>query len=283
MKQVTYKPLALRIVIFASSLLLLLFFLAAFCSFKTARFTDDFLKQLGITKESADSRINSSLLAGGLNYYGLKNAKDIALGNRRAVMLDALAYAKGYANSAAFAKKYNDMKEMYRPKEEVPKTPEQVKAETIEQVRKSVTELEASVKKADANTKEILEGVLKSSRQQLKQYEDPSNQQFAMYARNYPELVKTLKSSYASQLAQWEKKYPANQLLYVKVRLQEFMETTKDIDFTAELTTKNNGKKYFVNPAYERKSSHWKMAFRAGKEVVEPAREFVQKWIEEIK
>ena len=64
--------------------------------------------------------------------------------------------------------------------------------------------------------------------------------------------------------------------------LLEFMEATKDIDFGAELKTVN-GKKKFVNPEYERKDSRWKMAFRAGKEVVEPAREFVQKWIDEIK
>jgi hypothetical protein len=91
-----------------------------------------------------------------------------------------------------------------------------------------------------------------------------------------------VKENYSRQIAGWEKKYPTNQLLYVKMRLQEFMDVTKDIDFGAELFTKN-GKKYFVNPAYEGKGYYWKMAFRAGKEAVEPAREFVQKWIEEIK
>jgi hypothetical protein len=68
----------------------------------------------------------------------------------------------------------------------------------------------------------------------------------------------------------------------VKKRLQEFLNTTNGIDFSAELTEKN-GKKVFVNPDYERKDGRWKMAFRAGKEVVEPARNFVQKWIGEIK
>ncbi len=54
------------------------------------------------------------------------------------------------------------------------------------------------------------------------------------------------------------------------------MNETKVIDFNAGLTTKN-GEKIFVNPDYERKGNRWKMAFRAGKEVVEPSREFVQK------
>jgi len=71
-------------------------------------------------------------------------------------------------------------------------------------------------------------------------------------------------------------------LLFIKKRLEEFLNTTKDIDFAAELAEKN-GKKIFLNPDYERKDNRWKMAFRAGKEVVEPARDFVQKWTAEIK
>jgi hypothetical protein len=70
--------------------------------------------------------------------------------------------------------------------------------------------------------------------------------------------------------------------LFVKKRLEEFLNVTKDIDFSAELTERN-GKKIFVNQQYEFKDSRWKMAFRAGKEVVEPARDFVEKWINEIR
>jgi hypothetical protein len=64
--------------------------------------------------------------------------------------------------------------------------------------------------------------------------------------------------------------------------LQQFLDETKDIDFSAELVERN-GKKYFANKAYEQKSSRWKMAFRAGREVVEPARVFVKQWLTEIK
>jgi hypothetical protein len=63
---------------------------------------------------------------------------------------------------------------------------------------------------------------------------------------------------------------------------QKFLEETKDIDFAASLRDKG-GKKVFTNPNYESKDKQWKMAFRAGKEVIDPARIFVQKWLEEIK
>ncbi len=63
---------------------------------------------------------------------------------------------------------------------------------------------------------------------------------------------------------------------------EKFLDEMSNIDFDAALTEKN-GKQLFVNPDYERKSNRWKMAFRAGKEVIEPARIFVQQWADEIK
>ena len=76
-------------------------------------------------------------------------------------------------------------------------------------------------------------------------------------------------------------KYPADQLQYVKQRLHQFMDETEGIDFNAELVEKN-GRKYFVKREYENKSNRWKMAFRVGKEVVEPARTIVQQWITDL-
>jgi len=64
--------------------------------------------------------------------------------------------------------------------------------------------------------------------------------------------------------------------------MQQFLDETDDIDFNAVLETKN-GKKIFVNRAYESKGNRWKMGFRAGKEVVETARAFIQNWMTEIK
>ena len=101
-------------------------------------------------------------------------------------------------------------------------------------------------------------------------------------AKAFPDMVKASQASYAGQLKEWEEQYPANHMLFVKHRLQKFLEETKEIYFNAELTLKG-GKKVFVNPKYEGKNRRWKMAYRAGKEVVEPAREFVQLWITEIK
>jgi hypothetical protein len=252
-----------------------------FCSFKQKMMMDDFLKQLGITKANADERISGSILGGSINIYGIKNLKNIATGNRKAVTTSLLNYTKAYLNSPEFKKQYGAMKDKYKPTEAVAQTPAEFREEYISRVKKSVAEMEASVKKADANTKPIFEKVLLDGQKNLKEAEDPNNKMFVRYASNYDQLVKDNKRNYEYQLAQWEKNYPSNHLLYVEKRLTEFLDATKDVDFNAELVEKN-GKKYFANPVYERKSDRWKMAFRAGREVVEPAREFAQKWIEEI-
>lgn len=270
---------------FGPTLFLFSFFL--FCSFtleqKAKRITNDFLKELGITKQNADERITNSILGGYIDASGIKNAKDIALSNRNVVVTDLLNYIKKYASSDAFVKEYNDLRDRNKPKEQLLETPDEMRAKEIALRKKNVADIEANLKKiTDPTVKKFFETSLEQAKQALKDAEDPNNQYLAAYRTNYPQSVKTFKDSYERSIADWNENYPQNQLLFVKKRLQQFLDETRNIDFAAELTEKN-GKKVFVNPDYEQKSSRWKMAFRAGKEVVEHARDFVQKWIEEIR
>jgi len=251
-------------------------------SFTANRFAEDFLQQLGITKVSANEKITNSILGGYLDQYGLQKAKNIALGNRGAVTKDLLAYTKQYVNSAAFQKEYNLLRENNKPAPNSIQSPEEMRTGMIEQYKKSVAETEANLKKSDSSMKKIFEPILVSLRQELKNAEDPNNKMLANYKKNYPEMIKSMEASNQQRLADWEAKYPADKLVFIKERLKQFMEETSNIDFNAQLTERN-GKKYFTNPAYERKGNRWKLAFRAGKEVVEPARVFVQGWIAEIK
>lgn len=251
-------------------------------SFTVDKINEAFLKQLGISKTEADKKITSSLLGGYFDAYGVKNATNIAVGNRSTIAKDLLAYTKQYVNTDAFKKEYAAMKENYKPKENKLQTPEEMRQATIDTYKKSIAETEASLKKADASLKPIFENVLVQSKKQLKEAEDPNNKTIANYTKNYPQLLKSNQQSYTQSLQAWEARYPANHLLFVKQRLLRFLEETKDIDFAAELTIKN-GKKIFVNTTYEKnKGAYWKMAFRAGKEVVEPARAFVTEWLKEI-
>lgn len=252
-------------------------------SFRIQRnMTDDILKQLGISKPNADSKISSSLIGGSLDAYGVQNLKNIALSNRTGITKSLLLYTRQYVNSAAFIKDYNAMREQQKPVSLTIKSPEQMQQEMANAAKKSMADIELKLKTADDGTKAILEKTLESVRKQLKQVEDPNNKMMAGYRNGYPDMVRSNNELHQKSLETWEAKYPANHLLFIKQRLLEFMEETKDIDFNAALQEKQ-GVQYFTNPGYERKSERWKMAFRAGVTVVEPARAFVQEWILAIK
>lgn len=281
MNKKTLNSLVLRLRI--SIAVLIAVIISAFLfSFTVNKVGDEFLKQLGISKPNADSKITGSILGGYLDAYELKNVKNIATGNRSAIALDLLNYTKQHVNSTAFKKEYAALKESNKPAPATVQTPEQMKTELIASYKKAVQETEASLKKADATLKPIFEKMLVTSKEELKKAEDPNNKMIKNYERNYPAMAKQIEENNQRMLNEWEEKYPENPMPFVKQRLQQFLDETNDIDFTAELTTKR-GFKVFVNPVYERKSNRWKMAFRAGKEVVEPARKFVQDWLAEIK
>ena len=74
--------------------------------------------------------------------------------------------------------------------------------------------------------------------------------------------------------------------MLIKKRLEEILNITADVDYAAELKeTEWKGKKWkvFVNPAYEKKSKEWKLAFRAGKPVTDAVRAAAEKWLKEFK
>jgi len=280
------KQLSTRSLHFLARTGMLAFLLSAIgiciSSFTIKKAAEDFLEQLGISKTSADEKITNSLLGGYLDQYGLRNARNIATGNRTAVTRDLLLYTKQYTSSAAFQKAYSQLRESNKPKPTSIQSPEEMRNGLIEQYKKSITETDANMNKADPSMKNIFEPILVTLKQQLKDAQDPNNAMLNNYKKNYPEMLKSIEASNQQMLAEWGTKYPVNQSLFVKTRLQQFLDETSNIDFSAQLMEKN-GKKYFVNPVYEHKGNRWKLAFRAGREVIEPARAMVKTWLEEIK
>lgn len=250
-------------------------------SFTLHRVSNDFLKELGIAPNEAEEKITNSILGGYLDTYGVKNIKSITTGNRKKLVADLLVYTKQHVQSQAFVKQYKAMKESRKPQPAKIQTPDEMRRDMIEQYKKSIAETEASLKKADASMKPVFEKLLVDAGKQLKEVQDPNNKMIASYAKNYPDMLKMIDLQHQSKIEQWEKEFPDNHLLFVKERLEMFMKETKNIDFDAALQVKN-GKKYFVNIEYERKSNYWKMAFRAGRDVVLTAREYVSDWISTI-
>lgn len=260
----------------------LLFSIFMMNSFTTHRIGEDFMKQLGISKTAADDKITQSIIGGSLDAYGLKNIRNVVSGNRAQIAKDLLAYTKQHVGTPAFKKEYELLRQNNKPVKEPVKTPEEMKSEYITAIKKMISTSQEGLKTANSTMKPVYENMLAEGKKQLAEAESSNNKHFAAYEKNYPGLLKDLDARHEMLLADWEKKYPSDHQKFIKVRLEQFLEETNNIDYNAELVSKN-GMKYFVQNEYENKSDRWKMAFRAGKDVVEPARAFVTEWIAEIK
>lgn len=250
-------------------------------SFKTRQVYGDLWQQLGIGKESGSNSIKESFLDGYLYSYSARNCKNIALNDRAAVTKDLLVYTKEFVKSEAFLKEYSAHRLSKKPREpEALKSEQAIREEFINGAKQGIENLEMSLKTANEDMKKTLKETLEMFRQQLKEYQEPDNQMIKYAIQGNKIQYDNNMIQYKEDMKKWEAAFPENARLFVKLRLQQMLEATANVDYAAQLTERY-GKKYFVKPEYERKHSNWKMAFRAGKEVTETARAFAKQWVAE--
>ena len=127
----------------------------------------------------------------------------------------------------------------------------------------------------------IMQPTLDILKKTLEDYKQPDNKYIESFYQYEIRENEDRKRSYQERLARWEKDFPADFNVKVKERLQKFLALSATVDFNAELKQVGNKKK-FVNPAYESKSYDWKQIYRAGKDVIDPARMFAEKWLSEL-
>jgi pyruvate/2-oxoacid:ferredoxin oxidoreductase alpha subunit len=251
-------------------------------SFKATRTYSDVWQQLGLSEKDAASHVQQSFINGYLQYAGVSKARHIAVGDRAAMTKDMLAFTKTYLQGEEFKKAYERLRTSRKPSEpEKPQTEEQIRKKNIDAMKEGIANVEKGMKTANAEMKKILQESLEVFQKQLKEYEDPNNALIKMMAQGEVQNYEYQTTAYKEDLKKWEKEYPADPAPFVKKRLEQMLDYTKDIDYDAQLTERN-GKKYFAKAEYERKSSQWKMGFRAGREVTETARAYVQQWIKEL-
>lgn len=147
-KQTPFTQLRMAVAAFAGILIILS--LLAFTAHQKK--IDDVWMQLGMNKDEGLKGIKNSFLNGYLYYYGARNIKHIATGNRVEVANGLLTAVKEYINSDAFKKEYASIRERSKPQEPVNKvrTKEQIRKDEIETARKGIKETEESIKKGNA-------------------------------------------------------------------------------------------------------------------------------------
>jgi hypothetical protein len=247
------------------------------------KLADDVWKQLGLTQVQGTEKIKSSFFNNYFDYYGARNAKNIALGNRAAAAKDLLVYVKKYVNSPVFKSEYEKMRASAKPGEFIShkNSKEQIRKWKIEDTEKNIKRTEEIIKKSDADMKKTMQTVLDMHNKNLKDYKDPNSKTIEMLYQNEVRNEESDIKRHKENLKNWEINFPADHREIIRSRLQKYLNLANTVDFTAELTEKNK-KKVFVNKAYEGKNSDWKMIFRAGKEVYDVAKPFAEQWLKEL-
>ncbi|WP_295117100.1 hypothetical protein [uncultured Chitinophaga sp.] len=253
-------------------------------AFKADKLYADVWAQLGLSQSKATTNIKGSFLSGYLQFYGARNIKNIAAGDRQAVTKDLLVYTKQYVQGDEFRKEYDAYRSQQKPSAPAPpKTDEEVRTKYIKELKEGIANLEKGLQTmADPEMKKTIGETLTMFKQNLKDAEANKSDMLNMMIEGEKQTYDYRKKDFDNAMEAWEKTFPASSNAYIKLRLQEMLDATEGVDFNAQLTEKY-GHKVFVNKTYESKNPHWKMAFRAGKDVTTTVRGFAQEWIKELK
>lgn len=258
--------------------------------FTAQKMVDDKLKGLLQQFKTDETNAKQSILyaVSGPSYYlpNVKVLKDMAIGDRAAIVQSIGNNVKEYLSSKEFIKNYNQLREDRKPTEpEAPKLGDQLKQEQKNNLLNAIAEAEKNKKQMGADQQAMFDDIINVYKQQLADIDDPEK---TMYK---PEMDDYIKQSYQIQideynnkLAEWENGYPKdNPNPMIKKWINNFLDKSADINFDAKLEKDKYGKMKFVDQQYEYKDSQWKLYYRSGKETVNAARTFAQNWVKELK
>ena len=240
---------------------------------------DDVLKSLGLPENDAKLPIWKNFAG---TYFSVpSNAviKNYPQNKRAAAVYEIGSYVKSYILSADFQSQYQSLREEKKPK--APLTiGDRIKVEQ-EEISMLLKESESAYNKASQELKPLYEASIKKYRQALFAFENDYDPQHAKQMEGILTQYEYDMGDYRYKLKQFEREYPADVRAFIKLRLQEFLQVTTNVDFNAELVERS-GKKRFVNPAYEAKHPAWKYCFRAGKQSTTAARALAKEWLTQI-
>jgi hypothetical protein len=254
-------------------------------SFRVNKGPEEFWKQLGITEVEVKDHIKLCFLYESGLVRTLPGKNKIAIGDRAAIILEALKYAKQYVSTAEFEKEYQQVRENLKPKSytAVAKTKEDIRKESIKRNEIVIQNLEKQLLLSTTDTflRKTYRDHIVELKREIEDFKKPNSGLIDNMWRLDQENANKLNERFKGLAKQWETNYPQNYMQVIKARLVQFLAQTNGIDYKAA-EAERNGKQIFTNPAYEAKSAQWKMAFHAGKEVTETARTFIQQWIKEL-
>jgi hypothetical protein len=244
------------------------------------------LSQLQMSEGYAEEMIWSNCSYSTFYYPNPKDLKNIAAGERAEIVKVVGKYAKEYVSSREFIQKYNEYREMKKPTPpEKPKSTEELKKQQKENYEQTIATMKETKKSMPADQQGMFDETIKGLEEQLKEIDNPDNPMFSPeYEKMVMQAYDQQMADYSQKVAEWEKEYPENNPNgMIRKWLLKFLEVSADVDFNAQLSEAERGKKVFIKSEYERKPDTWKLCYRSGKEAVKAGREFAQTWLNELK
>jgi hypothetical protein len=247
----------------------------------TAAAGQDVLSQLGITLDAAKEAIGSVITAGIYNPGLPAQAFKLMPPALRAQAATAgVAWLKTYVASPDFKRQYLQVRDAHKPDPPTyDATPEQQLQKADEEQKQQLEESKQAIAGLPAEQRKAMEAALKNAADLAAKMNTPESRKKRLddIRTDRAERAK----EYDEAVTKWKQQYPDDPKPVVARRLREFLQLSADVDFDAKLKTQD-GRSTFENPAYQAKSSQWKMCFRAGKEATTAARAAVQAWLTEL-
>ncbi|MCF0071897.1 hypothetical protein LZD49_15575 [Dyadobacter sp. CY261] len=294
------------------------FFLYTFCiALLNFTFSDEF-EEYGISQKDIQNRVWNGLQnpSGNVPYFSssVKSAcRSLAPDAQAIAIKKAGAFMKTYFGSEDFQKRYSESIARRYPKLETTvseKRKEEIRANRLKGVQglqakdmEPVVDIQIQSAETFADMESMLTSLPAEQRADFKKQIEDGKRNAAFFKKIKP-LLKTdmeaFKKQYAEYLAndeirqseqtlarnaksnadEYEKSKDAKKVL--TARLTDFLNQSKGIDFAAQ-TKEVNGRRKFVNAAYEGKSDVWKFCYRMGATPTNTARAFAKQWLTELK
>jgi hypothetical protein len=241
----------------------------------------DVLTQLGLTLDAVKEAVGSIITAGvsnpGLPAQAFKLMPPAA---RAQAAIAGVAWLKTYAASADFQRQYLQVRKRHKPDAPTYElTPEQELKKTDDDQKQQFEESKQAIAGLPPEQRKVMEDALKNAADLAAKTNTPEQRTIRLDAIRLERAERA--KEYDAALAKWKQDYPDDPRPVIVRRLREFMQLSADVDFNATLKTRD-GRSVFENPAYQAKSSQWKMCFRAGREATAAARAAVQAWLTEL-
>jgi hypothetical protein len=221
---------------------------------------NDLVRQLGLSESMAHQYIWENISKNYFSIPRLKALKDIAANDRPRAAKEFAEYVKVYIASDEFNKRYEEMREQYRPKQDAVPIPDSIKKQQKENLTMTIAVYAKFIKEIPKDQRPCIQKQIDLMKEQLIKVDDPN-----------------------PALTQWQKDFPSSPVKMIRASLEKFLDHTNDIDFSATLKQNKKGKWIFTNSSYEAKPETWKMCYRAGKESTEIVREIAMQYLEETK